>query len=426
MSSLRPRLRDAVLLAAVVSTFLLGSGSAVALLTDVDPGFGEGGATSVPIKGSSAVSGIVQRDDGVFVIGGSVGQSFMTVALAQSGDLLDPYGNGGMSSVGNGGMSSVLIPGASDVTATDVALQANDRVVVVGYESGNSGSDRFVVARFRAGGAPDESFSNDGVAFATFSQGDAYGYGVTVQPTGAIAVVGEVDPTKGVSNPAIARFDPDGSLDRSFGEHGRAVVRVPDGIRGYDSPWRVVSQSQGRLAMAGWAERGKSNYKTLAMRLRSDGSLDTSFSHDGAAIVDVDGVDNYAYGLAEDGAKLVMGVHTSNSDAAFVRLDGDGSRDSTFDGDGVAIHSLSIPWEVRGVAVLPDHRVIGVNGFSSGPNIAVLRPRGALDSAYSGDGEGVGPYKGANGEGLVLLANGKVVVAGQQGSTVIATRFSAP
>jgi uncharacterized delta-60 repeat protein len=418
MSSLRPRLRYAVVFAAIVSTFLLGSGSAVALITDVDPGFGEGGATSVPIKGPSAVGGIVQRDDGVFVIGGSVGQSFMTVALAQSGDLLDSYGNGGM--------SSVLIPGASDVTATDVALQENDRVVVAGYESGNTGSDRFVVARFRAGGAPDESFSDDGVAFVTFSQGDAYGYGVTVQPTGAIAVVGEVDPAEGVSNPAIARFDPDGSLDRSFGDHGRAVVRVPDGVRGYDSPWRVVSQSHGRLAMAGWAERGKSNYKTLAMRLRSDGSLDTSFSHDGAAIVDADGIDNYAYGLAEDGAKLVMGVHTSNSDAAFVRLDGDGSRDSTFGGDGVAVHTLSIPWEVRGVAVLPDHRVIGVNGFSSGPNIAVLRPRGALDTAYSGDGEGVGPYKGANGEGLVLLANGKVVVAGQQGSTIIATRFSAP
>ncbi len=418
MSSLRPRLRDAVVLAAIISTFLLGSGSAVALLTDVDPGFGEGGATSVPIKGSSEVAGIVQRDDGSFVIGGSVGQDFMTVALAQSGDLLGSYGNGGI--------SSVQIPGASDVTATDVALQSNGRVVVVGYESGNSGSDRFVVARFRPGGDPDESFSDDGVAFVTFSQGHAYGYGVTVQPSGAIAVVGEVDPGKGVSNPAIARLDPDGSLDRSFGDHGRAVVRVPDGIRGFDSPWRVVSQPNGRLAMAGWADRGESGYKTLAMRLRSDGSLDPSFSHDGAAIIDADGVDNYAYGLAKDGAKLVMGVHTSSSDAAFVRLDGDGSRDSTFGGDGVAIHTLSVAWEVRGVVVLPDHRVIGVNGFTSGPNIAVLKPRGALDTGYSIDGEGVGPYKGASGEGLVLLANGKVVVAGQQGSTVIATRFSAP
>jgi uncharacterized delta-60 repeat protein len=418
MSSIRPRLRSAVVLAAIVTTFLLGSGSAVALIIDVDPSFGDGGGTSVPIKGSTDVAGIVQRDDGSFVIGGSIDQSFMTVALAQGGDVLGSYGNGGI--------STVPIPGVSDVTATDVALQANGRVVVAGWESATSGSDRFVVARFRAGGAPDESFSNDGVAFATFSQGDAYGYGVTVQPTGAIAVVGEVDPAKGVSNPAIARFDPDGSLDHSFGDHGRAMVRVPDGIRGFDSPWRVVSQSQGRLAMAGWAEKGKNDYKTLAMRLRSDGSLDPSFSHDGAAIIDADGVDNYAYGLAKDGAKLVMGVHTSTEEAGFVRLDGDGSRDSTFSGDGVAIHTMSIPWEVRGVAVLPDHRVVGVNGFSSGPNIAVLKPRGALDTAYSADGEGVGPFKGANGEGLVLLGNGKVVVAGQQGSTVLATRFTAP
>ena len=418
MSSLRPRLRDAVVLAAVASTFLLGSGSAVALLSDVDPAFGAGGATSVPIKGSSAVAGIVQRDDGAFVVGGSVDQSLMTVALSQSGDVLGSYGNDGI--------STVHIPGAVDVAAADVALQENGRVVVAGWEDRNSGSDRFVVARFRPGGAADESFSDDGVAFVTFPQGDAYGYGVTVQPTGAIAVVGEVDPGKGVSNPAIARLDPDGSLDASFGDHGRAVVRVPDGIRGFDSPWRVVSQSHGRLAMVGWAEKGKSNYKTLAMRLRSDGSLDPSFSHDGAAIIDADGVDNYAYGLAKDGAKLVLGVHTSNSDAAFVRLNGDGSRDSTFGGDGVAIHTLSLAWEVHDVAVLPDHRVVGVNGFSSGPNIAVVKPRGALDTGYSIDGEGVGPYKGASGEGLVLLPNGKVVVAGEQGSAVIATRFFAP
>ena len=63
-----------------------------------------------------------------------------------------------------------------------------------------------------------------------------------------------------------------------------------------------------------------------------------------------------------------------------MRLDADGTRDSTLDGDGVVTHTLSVGWEVRAVVVAPDHRIIGVNGFGSGPNIVVLKPHGSLDT----------------------------------------------
>jgi uncharacterized delta-60 repeat protein len=418
MSALRRRVRDVVVLAIAVSPLLLSNGSAVALISDTDPDFGTGGSTTVPVGGSAEVAGIVQRPDGVFIIGASVGSNFMTVALTQSGDLLDTYGTGGI--------SSVPIPDTSSASVADIAVQPNGRVVLAGYAYPNSGPNRFVVARFRVDGTPDGSFSGDGVAYVGFPQGLAYGYGVTVRSDGSIVVVGEVDPSKDVSNPGIARLDPDGSLDGSFGDHGREMIRLPDGAHGFDSPWRVVTQSHGRLAMAGWLARPNGDYRTVAFRLRSDGSLDPAFSHDGMAVVDVDGVNNYAYGLAKDGGKLVMGVWTNAADAGFVRLNADGSRDSTFDGDGVVLHAMSSPWEALAVAVLEDHRVVAVNGYSGGPNVLVLRPRGALDTGYSADGEGVGPFSGAFGEGLVVLANGKVVVTGTLGDDAIATRFFAP
>jgi hypothetical protein len=162
------------------------------------------------------------------------------------------------------------------------------------------------------------------------------------------------------------------------------------------------------------------------MRLRSDGTLDPSFSGDGVALLDADGVDNYAYALATDAGKLVLGLHMAENTAGFARLSADGARDETFGEDGVVSHGLSVGWEVRDVAVLPDHRLVGVNGRASGPNIVALRPRGGLDASYSADGEGVGPLTGASGEGLVLLGNGKVVVAGDLEGDVIATRLLAP
>jgi uncharacterized delta-60 repeat protein len=418
VSTSRRHARSIVVAVAAVWA-LLGHGAALALVSDVDPAFGTGGSTTVAVGGSAIVSWFVQRDDVSFIVGTSVNNYFMTVALTQGGDLLDTYGSGGI--------SSTPIPGVSSAGVADVALQPDGRVVLAGYGSSNAGTDVFVVARFRAGGAPDPSFSGNGVFTTHFSQGDAYGYGMTILPNGKIVVVGEVDAYTNGSNPAILRLDADGTPDATFGDHGHLMVKVPDGHRGYDSPWRVVLQSHGKLAMAGWLERPSGgNYKTLAMRLRPNGSLDPTFSGDGWTAVDVDGADNYAYGMDTDGSKIVLGVHTSGSDAAFVRLNANGTRDSTFDGDGVVTHALSVGWEVRALVVAPDHRIIGVNGFGSGPNIVVLKPRGALDTGYSADGEGVGPLSNALGKGLILLGNGKVVVAGTGGSDVIATRFVAP
>jgi uncharacterized delta-60 repeat protein len=264
---------------------LVGHGAAVALVSDTDLSFGTGGSTTVAVGGSANVGGIVRRDDGSFIIGANVSTSFMTVALTPGGDLLDTYGSSGI--------SSTPIPGVSTAGVSDIALQPDGRVVLAGYGYSNAGTDVFAVARFRAGGAPDPSFSGNGVFTTHFPQGDAYGYGLTILPNGKIVVVGEVDAYTNGSNPAVLRLDPDGSLDTTFGDHGRVMVKVPDGHRGYDSPWRVVQQAHGKLAMSGWLERpGGGNYKTLAMRLRSDGSLDPTFSRDGWTAGDGDGADN--------------------------------------------------------------------------------------------------------------------------------------
>jgi uncharacterized delta-60 repeat protein len=161
----------------------------------------------------------------------------------------------------------------------------------------------------------------------------------------------------------------------------------------------------------------------MVWRLKTDGALDPGFDTDGAALVDSGG---YASGAAvrmqPDGKILLAGgakVGTNPFAAAVWRLAPNGGAgvindalDSTFGGDGVVRHPSSVPWEARAVAVLPDHRVVAVNGYVSGPNLVVLKAQGGLDSGYSADGEGVGPLDGAIGRRLVVLGDGKVVVIG--------------
>jgi len=411
--------RTASLFTACSAFVLLLGGVASAAPGDVDTAFGTGGSITVPVGGAASVAGLVQRDDGSFIVGDSVGASLMTVALTKGGGLLGSYGSGGI--------SSTPVPGSSSVTATDVALQSNGRVVVVGWENAASGSDRFIVARFRTGGAPDGSFSGDGLALVHFKQGDAFSYGLVIQPDGKIVVVGEVDPSSGVSNPAIIRLRSDGSLDPTFGKGGRRIVKVPDGVSKYDGLWRVVVQAHGKLAMAGWVQRRKnSNYKTLVLRLKSGGGLDASFGDGGFVILDADGVDNWSYALAKDGKKLVTGLTTSAGAAGFGRLLSDGRRDKTFGGDGVAIHMLSVSWRVSDVSVLGDHRIVATSDFLGGPNVAQVRASGKMDTGFGSGGEATGPLVNAEGFGLVIMSNGKIVVAGTQAADVIAARFLGP
>jgi len=406
---------------ALITTFgLLVGGVASAAPGDVDTSFGDAGSKTISLGNPADVGGIVRRSDGSFVIGASAAAYAMTVALKPNGQPIMSYGTAGV--------GSVAVPGSLSVRVTDIAARpTNDMTVVAGYDNAVSGSDRFVVARFRTNGEPDLSFSDDGVTRIGFPQGDAYGYGVAVQSDGKIVVVGEVDPASGVSNPAIIRLNANGTLDKTFGRGGRKVTKLKDGIRGYDGVWRVVMQAHGKIAMAGWADRGTGIYKTLAIRLKPGGVLDKTFGGDGVAVIDADGTDNWAYGLAKDGDKLVLGLHTSSHAAGIMRLTANGKRDTSFGGDGVATHALSVDWEVEAVAVRGDHRVVGVNGYSSGPNAVVFASGGKLVGGFGAGGEAVGPLTGATALGVTLMPNGKIVLAGLSSSNdVIAVRFQGP
>ena len=73
-----------------------------------------------------------------------------------------------------------------------------------------------------------------------------------------------------------------------------------------------------------------------------------------------------------------------------------------------------------------DHRVVGVNGFSSDPNVVRLKAGGKLDHGFGMGGEGFGPLSGVYATDVILVPNGKIVVAGEGIGDTFATRFLGP
>jgi uncharacterized delta-60 repeat protein len=196
-------------------------------------------------------------------------------------------------------------------------------------------------------------------------------------------------------------------------------------VHGYDSPYRVVVQSDGKLVMAGWAQLESSDYKTMVIRTLPSGTPDTSFSGDGFAYTKTDS-DEYAYGIAMDGSKIVLGVHESTNNAGFRRLTSDGKPDPRFGNHGSVSIPLSHPWVSGDVAIGDHHKFVSDNDSGNYTGIAVrVNKNGTLDSGWALGGEAVG-VQSISGRGILVQPNGAVVVVGiQGGTTVVFERFTA-
>ena len=85
--------------------------------------------------------------------------------------------------------------GDGEESAEGVAIQANGKIVAVGYtgvphEASDTGTGRFALARYRANGALDPLFGGDGKVRTSFSGSLTLGTCVAIQQNGRIVAAG--------------------------------------------------------------------------------------------------------------------------------------------------------------------------------------------------------------------------------------------
>ena len=265
---------------AVLGSVIL-SAIAQAAPGDLDPTFSGDGEQTTDFGGSSEAKAVVVQPDGKVVVVGATFRDF-AVALAR----YNPNGTLDTSFSGDGRQTTDF------GVANAVALQADGKIVVVG-----SIDSSFALARYNPNGSLDTSFSGDGkqtTGIGGSSEDEATG--VAIQGNGKIVVVGTAtDPSTG-ANPkfALARYNPNGSLDTSFSGDGKQTTdfgATRDGATG------VALQGDGKIVAVGAADSGATTHNFALARYNPNGSLDTSFSGDGKQTTDFGGVDE-ANGVA--------------------------------------------------------------------------------------------------------------------------------
>jgi uncharacterized delta-60 repeat protein/uncharacterized repeat protein (TIGR01451 family) len=274
----------------------------------LDPTFGSGGKVTTDFGGFDAAFGVALQADGKIVAAGQGGPGggFALARYNTDGSLDPSFGSGGE-------VTTHFTSGVEVVIA--VAIQLDGKIVVTG-QTFAGGFQRFALARYNTDGSLDASFGSGGIVATNFGFDSAFGGALAIQSDGKIVAAGRAG-----TDFLLARYNGDGSPDATFGSGG--IVTTDFGGTFFDAAFGVALQSNGKIVAAGGTFSFPSADFALA-RYNPDGSLDASFGSGGKLTTDLGGFD-VANGVAleADGKILAAGTGGSGSDFALARYLGD-------------------------------------------------------------------------------------------------------
>ena len=261
-------------------------------------------------------------------------------------------------------------------------------------------------------GQLDPTYGTGGVASVEL---DGEGcFASVLQPDGKVVLVGNQNlyPNRQL---ALVRFDTDGTPDPTFGVNGVSVIT--SGVND-PQPHGMVVLPNGKFIVSGFVN-GLPHFLGL-VRLNADGSLDTTFGAGGVLDVPITGA--YKVALQSDGMILVAGNTaglSSGADFGVARYDADGVLDTTFGTAGLARADLTSFDQAYGLSVQPDGRILVVGGTNGGPlvsrfGVARFLPDGTLDPTFGIGGTVLVPTISEYDvpEAVATQSTGRVVVAG--------------
>jgi uncharacterized delta-60 repeat protein len=206
-----------------------------------------------------------------------------------------------------------------------------------------------------------------------------------------------------------------GALDPAFGTAGKVSILLP--------PAKAIAlQSDGKLLAVGGMNLSRYN---------PDGSVDTTFGTNGSVTIVANGgpVDEMlSLGVQADG-KIVVAGFTSlptsvNDNFAVLRFNANGSLDTSFGSGGKVVTDFNgLSDRASAVLVQPDGKIVAAGNAASGTvllgelDFAVVRylPDGTLDPAFGAGGKATLNIAGKSdfATTAVLQADGKILVAGR-------------
>lgn len=356
----------------------------------------------------------VQSDGRVLVAGQTTrgaDTDIVVVRYLANGVLDTSYGTQGI---------AVIVKAGSNESASRLLLLADGRLIVAGTTTGSSGQN-MILYRILATGAVDSSFGTLGSLEIDFDGQDDAAYGLTLDGTGRIIIVGSAT-IGGTLDLAAARCTADGTLDLTLGGTGKVTTAVS---ASYEEGRDVSVQPDGDIVVAGFAY-AQSSDDFLIVRFLDNGLLDEEFGA-GTGIVRtrITSAEDRCQSviLQPDGKIVAAGWTTAgNRNFAAVRYLDDGSLDTTFGVSGIARTPVGLGDDLAYVLQRQSDGKLLLAGTASNTNeqFAVIRysAAGVLDTSFGSGGKALFtlPDREGAGTAMALQTDGKVLLGGTASS----------
>ena len=272
----------------------------------LDFGFGAGGLVGSRPEGEGGVvyHDVAVRSDGTIIATGGRNEHLRGVELPAG--VVDAYRSDGSrdTSFGQGGRVALTgLPNPNYSSLWAVELLAGDKILVAGYLD-----HRLLLARLLSSGRLDRGFGDgDGEVTVDLHSGTCCPpAALAVGPDGEIVVAARGGSLR-KQRVFLARFRPNGGLDRGFGDRGIEAPFLPwrlDDVNG------LAVQPDGGIVSIGRSARTKRNPRPAfaVFRNRPDGPPDRSFGKEGLESVHVGRESSAGAALTmADGSVLVGG-----------------------------------------------------------------------------------------------------------------------
>lgn len=441
-------MRTISLFFATTAIVLVSFGMLSAQTSMLDKTFGTNGTVRNYILGGDSSADVatavaIQSDGKIVVAGNSVAKdvlnnNFFVVRYDTDGTPDNTFGIDGM-----------VLAGGDDWTAKAIAIQSDGKIVVAGsadispnaYASNNI--YEFALYRLNSNGTLDNSFGISGESNTAILGGDSttdWGYAEAIQSDGKIVVAGSSIDSNRVAF-ALARFNSNGTVDRTFGANGTVRNYIAGRDTFDDEAHAVAIQSDGKIVAAGWSiDPYSATVQAIALaRYNSNGTLDNTFGNAGTVRVaipipgtpDENGL-AYSVAVLPDG-KILVGGYSIDSGFAVIRFDSNGSIDNTFGITGAATTFISgsdgTNDEALSMAVGSDGK-IALAGHSSLPGpasnvafaVACFDSDGSLDKTFGTNGSTLAAISGGDttddeANAVAIQSNGKIIAVGYSAGT---------
>jgi uncharacterized delta-60 repeat protein len=383
----------------------------------IDESFGVAGTVVTQFGiGYEHSAGLIVQPDQKIVIAGSarIDDDYKATLVRFNTD--GTYDN----SFGNAGIAYSSEFGNYSNQSRPLAIQPDGKLIHV-CVTGVYGEYNFLVSRFKTDGTLDTDFNGSGTVEKSVFSGDDYANSVALQPDGKIIVVGMGNTASNFFSMVAIRLDADGSMDSSFNGNGIFTTYMGDA----DSYiFDVTVQPNGKiLLLCQQYVSGTTTTDPVLIRLNADGSYDSSFGDNGIAKFIISNGNDYVtqFALQPDGKVLVVGNTAAGNyyDVFILRVDDTSAPDNTFGTAGIVISHVSDNKNWAESIILADDGNILVGGYYTNETTLdndgmILRftPDGFPDPTFGDNGVATIDAYDYRIENIELQADQKIVVSG--------------